>query len=112
MAENDTGAPGIFELAFRRDVASRAFGVALVVGTLLAAINHGAAIVSGEMTATRWVMVVATYAVPYAVSAYSSVGALRRLDVLCTEHDAPKASGAMNAVQAASAVAMIERDRD
>jgi len=64
-------------LAFRRDVVLRAAKVALVVGTLLIAINHGDALLAGEIDAERAVRMLLTMFVPYAVSTYSSVGALR-----------------------------------
>lgn len=49
-------------------LAVRAVRVALVIGTLLFAINHGAAVRSGTMTQTRWISAGLTYLVPYAVS--------------------------------------------
>ncbi len=42
--------------------------VAVVVGTLLFAINHGTALVKGKMSTGRWLSVLMTYAVPYAVN--------------------------------------------
>ena len=49
-------------------MARRAVRVALVIGTLLFVINHGAAVRSGTMTPSRWISVGLTYLVPYAVS--------------------------------------------
>ncbi|MGB3309881.1 MAG: nitrate/nitrite transporter NrtS [Nodosilinea sp.] len=49
-------------------LAVRALRVALVVGTLLFVINHGAAVRSGTMTQARWISAGLTYLVPYAVS--------------------------------------------
>lgn len=49
-------------------LAVRAIRVALVIGTLLFVINHGAAVRSGTMTQARWISVGLTYLVPYAVS--------------------------------------------
>lgn len=51
--------------------------MALVVGPILIAINQGDLIVSGALTGAAWVKMVLTVAVPYCVSTYSSVGALR-----------------------------------
>jgi hypothetical protein len=48
-----------------------------VVGALLIAINHGAAIARGEIGAERLFQMVLTLLVPYTVSTLSSVGALR-----------------------------------
>ncbi len=45
-----------------------ALKVALVVGSLLFAINHGGAVLRGEMTRERWLMGLFTYLVPYTVS--------------------------------------------
>lgn len=45
-----------------------ALKVALVVGSLLFAMNHGSAVLQGEMTCERWLMGLITYLVPYTVS--------------------------------------------
>ena len=45
-----------------------AFRVAVVVGTLLFIINHGAALVQGQMTRDRWIAVSLTYLIPYCVN--------------------------------------------
>ena len=45
-----------------------ALRVALVVGSILFVINHGAALVHGQMTLARWVSAVITYGVPYSVN--------------------------------------------
>lgn len=42
--------------------------VALVVGTLLFIINHGSALMAGEMDTQRWLSAVLTYGVPFMVS--------------------------------------------
>lgn len=42
--------------------------VAIVVGTLLLIINHGAAIWHNEMNPYRWVSALLSYVVPYLVS--------------------------------------------
>jgi hypothetical protein len=52
--------------------------VCLVVGSLLFVINHGAALIAGEMTAQRWVSGVMTYGVPYCVSVYSQLANQQR----------------------------------
>jgi hypothetical protein len=51
--------PGLSKTAIR---------VALVIGSLLFTINHGAALVKGEMTKDRWLSAALTYLVPYAVN--------------------------------------------
>ena len=64
-------------IATRPDVAGRALRVALVVGTILIAINHGHAILAGDLEWDRVMRMVLTFFVPYAVSTYSSVGAIK-----------------------------------
>ena len=68
---------GWMALATRRSVVQRAAVVALVVGSILVIINHGDAIVRGELSAGRLLRIMLTIAVPYCVSTYSSVSALR-----------------------------------
>jgi hypothetical protein len=58
--------------------ATTALKVAVVVGSLLFAINHGTAIFAHEMTSSRWMSAVMTYAVPYSVSIYSQLANQRR----------------------------------
>lgn len=64
-------------LAFSREVVSRAFNVALLVGTLLALINHGEKIISLTLSSEDFVKVVFTYLVPYGVSTWSAVQAIK-----------------------------------
>lgn len=45
-----------------------ALKMALVVGSLLFAMNHGGAVLRGEMTRERWLMGLFSYLVPYTVS--------------------------------------------
>ncbi len=65
------------QLATLPDVRKRAFKVALVVGTILALINHADAVVNQTFGIKNAVQVLLTYCVPYAVATYSAVGALR-----------------------------------
>ena len=58
---------------FRRDIHARALIVALVVGCILAAINHGDTMAAGEMSSNAWLKVLLTFCVPYCVSWYSAV---------------------------------------
>ena len=53
---------------FNREFMPTALRVALVVGSVLFAINHGAALVKGKMTGDRWISGLLTYLVPYAVN--------------------------------------------
>jgi len=69
--------PGWLSDALRADVVRRSLRVALVVGSLLVAINHGDHLLSGGVTTTGWLKMALTFLVPYAVSTYASVGAIR-----------------------------------
>ena len=64
-------------LAIRRTVLRRAMVIACLVGTVLALVNHGDKILSGTMTWLNLGQVFVTYFVPYLVSTYSSVVAIR-----------------------------------
>lgn len=63
-------------LACRGSVIRRGLKFAVVVGTVLIAINHGDAIVAGELTRTNYLKMALTVVVPYVVSVLSSVGAM------------------------------------
>jgi hypothetical protein len=60
-------------------VVKRALTYAVVVGAILISINHGDAIVRGNVDATRLFKMGLTVMVPYLVSTFSSVGAIRNL---------------------------------
>lgn len=66
-----------FSLATRGDIVRRASRTALVVGTLLIAINYGDALLDRTVSMVQALKMALTVFVPYAVSTYSSVGALR-----------------------------------
>lgn len=57
--------------------ARTALPVALVVGTLLSAVNQGAVIVAGDASAGVWLRVAFNYAVPFVVSSIGFLGAGR-----------------------------------
>lgn len=67
-------------LALRPDVVRRALTTALVVGVVLIGINHGDAVLRGDVSVERALKMLLTLFVPYGVSTYSSVGALRAID--------------------------------
>ena len=71
-----------YALAFRRDVVLRAAKTAVFVGLILIAINHGDALLAGQWSPERFVKMLLTFAVPYCVSTFSSVGALRNVEKL------------------------------
>ncbi|WP_178378142.1 nitrate/nitrite transporter NrtS [Chroogloeocystis siderophila] len=57
-----------------------ALKVAVVIGSLLFAINHGAAFVQGQMTRDRWISATLTYLVPYFVNIHGQyISSSRRL---------------------------------
>ena len=64
-------------VATRRDVMRRALGYAVVVGAILISINHGDALLRGELDRDRLLKMVLTVMVPFCVSTSSSVGAIR-----------------------------------
>jgi hypothetical protein len=66
-------------LAASRGVVRRALRMAAVVGALLITINHGDAILRGEVDRARLLKMALTLLVPYCVSTYSSVGATRAM---------------------------------
>lgn len=57
----------------------RALLTAAIVGTLLIAINHGPAIINGDVTGGRIAQILLTICVPYLVSTVSSVATRREL---------------------------------
>ena len=65
-----------FRLAIRPDIRARGIRVALIVGTVLAAINQGDIILHGTVTPTVISKILLTYCVPYCVSTYASVEAV------------------------------------
>ena len=56
------------QVLFDPKLAPTAIKVSLIVGSMLFAINHGAALVQGKMTRNRWLSGLITYLVPYSVS--------------------------------------------
>ena len=68
-----------FQLAAHPATVRRALITAVIVGIVLIAINHGAAIVSGEVTRGRILQMCLTVLVPYIVSTVSSVSTRREL---------------------------------
>ncbi len=73
-------------IALRRSVVLRATRVGLVVGLLLVAINQGDVLLAGALDARTLLKVLLTPVVPYLVSTFSSVAAIR-------EHEAAQAEG-------------------
>lgn len=68
--------PSVVALLKRRDVQKRALVIAVIVGTILNCINQAPDLMQGA--SLEWVKAGLTYCVPYCVSLYSSIAALRR----------------------------------
>lgn len=79
-------------LACTRPVVFRGLKYAVVVGTVLVTINHGDAILRGDVDRGRFLRIALTVVVPYVVSALSSVGAMRHLQLTQTERASAAAS--------------------
>lgn len=67
------------QIARERAVVRRAGTSAVVVGALLITINHGDALLAGDIGYNRLLKIVLTILVPYVVSTVSSVAVLREL---------------------------------
>lgn len=76
---DDRKLSGWLRTAAQPPVVRRALGYAVVVGAILIAINHGPALLAGEVTEGQLVSMGLTVLVPYCVSTLSSVGAIRSL---------------------------------
>ena len=62
-------------MALERGIVLRACKYAVVVGAVLITINHGDALLAGDVDARRVLKIGLTVLVPYVVSTLSSVGA-------------------------------------
>ena len=67
-------------VAMRPDILKRGIKVGLVVGTILALINHGEKIFALDLDLASALKIGLTYLVPYAVSTWASVQTARRAD--------------------------------
>jgi hypothetical protein len=65
-------------IALSNEVVVTALKLSLLVGTVLALINHGAEILQGTLTKGNIYQIALTYLVPYSVSTYSSVKAIQK----------------------------------
>jgi hypothetical protein len=68
------------EIALRPRVVRRALTFAVVVGAILIAINHGDALLAGDLPPWRLFRMGLTVCVPYLVSTLSSVAAIREAE--------------------------------
>lgn len=68
--------------ALERDTLARSIKTALVIGTILAIINHGQDFLSGQFS-PRWIVpMLITYLVPFCVATYGQVQGKRQRDRL------------------------------
>ena len=79
--------PCFLRMAFEWPVVRRGLLFAVLVGSLLIAINHGDALLRGDIDGVRLVKLGLTVLVPYVVSTLSSVSATRRLRATSFEED-------------------------
>ena len=77
--------PVWFSLCLSKPVVRRALYSALIVGTILIAINHGDALIRGENDPTPVFKIILTILVPYLVSTVSSV-----LTIIDSQKDPPR----------------------
>ena len=68
-----------FQLARSRSVVRRALVSAVVVGAILIGINHGGAVIRGDIDGMRVFKMALTVLVPFMVSTVSSIAAMRAL---------------------------------
>jgi hypothetical protein len=61
------------EIALQPKVYRTALKVGLLVGTILALINHSSAVFSLSLSAQNILQIILSYLIPYSVSTYSSV---------------------------------------
>ncbi|SOH94911.1 hypothetical protein SAMN06273572_10662 [Monaibacterium marinum] len=66
-----------WQIARSKPVVKRAARIALIVGSILAIINHGHRLITLDVDLPMVLRIALTFCVPYAVSTYSSVLALR-----------------------------------
>ena len=69
--------PSWFSVAISGAVVRRALLYLLIVGAVLVGINHGDALLRGDVDGVRLFKILLTPLVPYAVSTLSSVSAIR-----------------------------------
>jgi len=77
-APSRTALASWLQTALDPSIIRSAIAYALVVGTILVSINHGDAILAGDVSPLRLLRISLTVMVPYLVSTCSSVSALRR----------------------------------
>lgn len=71
---------GFITSLFDPEFVATGLKTAVFVGSLLFVINHGPALLRGEMNRERWLSVIATYAMPYLVNVYGQYSYRRKLN--------------------------------
>jgi hypothetical protein len=69
--------PNWLQIAMRRDIYTRSFKVAVVVGSILTMINNGDLLLQGIVTSSMGWKIPLTFFVPFCVSTYAGVQAVR-----------------------------------
>lgn len=69
-----------WKTALEREVIKRSLKTSLIVGSILAMINHGDVILALDMPVDRAIKMALTYVVPYLVTTSASIGAIRHHD--------------------------------
>jgi hypothetical protein len=64
-------------LILRGRTASTAGPIAVIVGTVLSAVNQGEVIVSGHATTSTWLRIIVNYLVPFIVASVAYLSACR-----------------------------------
>ncbi len=67
----------LISIAARPDIVRRSAKIALVVGTILALINHGDRLLTGNLDSVAIVKISLTYLVPYSVATWAAVQTVR-----------------------------------
>lgn len=67
-----------FRLWFAPPTLRKTIKIALILGTILSAINQGSVILGGDATAVTWVRVGLNYVAPFCVSSIGFLSATRR----------------------------------
>jgi len=67
----------VFHAVFARRLLRTSVPLAIVVGTVLTAINQGTVLIDGDFPAALWWKIPLTYSVPFMVSTWSQLKVLR-----------------------------------
>ncbi len=98
-APSHTRPRSLIAYCLERDTLLFSLKMALVVGTLLAVINHGQALLTGHFAPGELLPLCLTYCVPFAVAMYSQVQGKRQRDLAPTEPHVPSEQHELETVQ-------------